>query len=261
MTEHAANPIVAGTLVDSDLAAQSGAEVPPHPDQPPVASQQAAETSVEDAAPMIDVHPPHQPVHTWKDFLIHMSAICLGLLIAIGLEQTVEYIHHRFQAREARASIQQELTENASLVQHNLTRLGADKAELAKDMDVLNSNATDAQALSLIQYSWYLLRQHDAAWNAAKTDGSIALIAPRDIGAANYFYSSSSETLPVLFAYMADMETAAAIVDHARIAGRLDQSEREQLRLLTASSIGRANFLYEVAHYQSEALKNSKLNH
>lgn len=210
---------------------------------------------------MIDVHPSHQPIHSWKDFLIHMSAICLGLLIAIGLEQTVEYLHHRYQAREARASIQRELIENATVVQQNLARLTADQAALAKDMDVLNSNAPDAQALSLLQYSWYQVRQHDVAWNAAKTDGSIALIAPQEIGAANYFYSSSSETLPVLFAYMADMETAAAIVDHARIASKLDQSERDQLGLLTASSIGRGKFLYKVVNYQSQALKNSNLDH
>ena len=219
-----------------------------------------APSAPEEPTLMIDVHPLHQPVHTWKEFLIHMSAICLGLLIAIGLEQSVEYLHHRHQAREARASIQQELVENASIVQHNLTRLAADQAALAKDMDVLNSNAPDAQALSTLQYSWYQLRQHDVAWNAAKTDGSIALIAPQAIGAANYFYSSSSETLPVLFAYMADMETAAAVVDHARITGKLDQSEREQLRLLTASSIGRGKFLYEVVNYQSQALKNTKLD-
>ena len=214
----------------------------------------------EEPIPMIDVHPPHQPVHTWKDFLIHMSAICLGLLIAIGLEQSVEYLHRRHQAREARASIQQELKENATIVQQNLTTLVADQSELAKDMDVLNSNVPDAQTLPALQYSPYLRRQHDAAWNAAKTDGSIALIAPQEIGAANYFYSSSSEPLPLLFAYIADMEAAAAIVDHARIAGKLDQSEREQLRILTASSIGRAKFLTEVAEGQSKALKRSNLD-
>jgi hypothetical protein len=30
-------------------------------------------------------------VRTWKDFFIHIAAIAVGLLIAIGLEQTVEY--------------------------------------------------------------------------------------------------------------------------------------------------------------------------
>ena len=46
---------------------------------------------------MIDVHPPHHTVSTWRDFFIHIATIVIGLLIAIGLEQTVEAIHHRHQ--------------------------------------------------------------------------------------------------------------------------------------------------------------------
>ena len=49
---------------------------------------------------MLDVHPPHQAAHTWKDFLTHMATIVLGLLIAIGLEQSVEWVHHREQRHQ-----------------------------------------------------------------------------------------------------------------------------------------------------------------
>jgi hypothetical protein len=51
---------------------------------------------------MLDVHAPHESVHTWKDFFIHIATIVIGLLIAIGLEQTVEFFHHRHQVAEAR---------------------------------------------------------------------------------------------------------------------------------------------------------------
>ena len=34
---------------------------------------------------MLDIHPPHTPTHTWKDFFIHIATIGLGLLIAVGL--------------------------------------------------------------------------------------------------------------------------------------------------------------------------------
>jgi len=49
---------------------------------------------------MLDVHPPHSPTHTWKDFLIHIATIVVGLLIAIGLEQTVEAIHQHRERHE-----------------------------------------------------------------------------------------------------------------------------------------------------------------
>ena len=61
---------------------------------------------------MLDVHPPHEPTHTWKDFFIHIATIVIGLLIAIGLEQTVEYVHRRHELKEAREALAQEREEN-----------------------------------------------------------------------------------------------------------------------------------------------------
>ena len=54
---------------------------------------------------MLDVHPPHESVHTWKDFFIHIATIVIGLLIAVGLEQTVEAVHHRRERIELRESL------------------------------------------------------------------------------------------------------------------------------------------------------------
>jgi hypothetical protein len=43
----------------------------------------------------MDVHPPHLPIHTWKDFLLHLLTITIGLFIALTLEASIESIHHR----------------------------------------------------------------------------------------------------------------------------------------------------------------------
>jgi hypothetical protein len=48
-------------------------------------------------------------VHTWKDFLIHIATIVVGLLIAVGLEQSVVYLHKRHQLAEAREGLRAEL--------------------------------------------------------------------------------------------------------------------------------------------------------
>ena len=53
---------------------------------------------------MLDVHPPHASVHSWKDFFIHIATIVIGLLIAVGLEQTVEFFHHRDQREQLEAA-------------------------------------------------------------------------------------------------------------------------------------------------------------
>jgi hypothetical protein len=61
---------------------------------------------------MIDIHPPHHAAATRRDFFIHLSTVVLGILIAIGLEQAVEYLHHRHQLQEARAALAEEHQEN-----------------------------------------------------------------------------------------------------------------------------------------------------
>ena len=66
------------------------------------------------SAPMLDVHAPRQSVHTWKDFFIHIATIVVGLLIAIGLEQTVERFHHEHQVAELRDSLNVERRFNAN---------------------------------------------------------------------------------------------------------------------------------------------------
>jgi hypothetical protein len=51
---------------------------------PKAAAPPEAETRLtpEISAPMLDVHPPHESIHTWRSFFIHIATIVVGLLIA-----------------------------------------------------------------------------------------------------------------------------------------------------------------------------------
>jgi hypothetical protein len=49
----------------------------------------------------MDVQPPQQPIHSVKDFLLHLLTITVGLLIALALEAAVQYLHHRSLVRDA----------------------------------------------------------------------------------------------------------------------------------------------------------------
>jgi hypothetical protein len=39
---------------------------------------------------MLDPHGAHEPIHTWKGFLIRFSAVAMGLLLTLDREQTIE---------------------------------------------------------------------------------------------------------------------------------------------------------------------------
>jgi len=80
------------------------------------------------------VHPPHGPIHSIKEFLVHLLAITIGLLIALGLEASVEWVHHRRLVREARENIFQEIRDNERNVAEELNALPAEKSYLRKTL-------------------------------------------------------------------------------------------------------------------------------
>jgi hypothetical protein len=86
---------VEGRAAVSPAAASETTPAPP----PPEASPEFPTTAHQEP-PMLDVHPPHEPIHSWKEYLLHMSTIVLGLLIAISLEQSVEWLHHLHQRHQ-----------------------------------------------------------------------------------------------------------------------------------------------------------------
>src|ERR1700684_678890 len=82
---------------------------------------------------MLEVHPPHQTAHSWRDFFIHIATIVLGLLIAIGLEQMVERIHENYELRVAREALDREF-------QSNRANLAADERNWLEALARLKNN-------------------------------------------------------------------------------------------------------------------------
>ena len=87
---------------------------------------------------MLDVHAPHNDIHTWKSFFIHIATITIGLLIAIGLEQTVEYVHHRHQAALMADKLRAESEENRAVSRRDIVACDAKLATLREVAASLN---------------------------------------------------------------------------------------------------------------------------
>jgi hypothetical protein len=93
--------------IDSAIASDTANTM--RPASPPGAPTTANPEEI--SQPMLEVHAPHESIHTWKSFFIHIATIVIGLLIAVGLEQAVETIHWHNQVRAARDVLRQELLE------------------------------------------------------------------------------------------------------------------------------------------------------
>jgi hypothetical protein len=88
---------------------------------------------------MLDVHPAHHAATTWKDFFIHIATIVIGLLIAICLEQTVEYLHHRHLARHAREALLSERDTNERSNNLNIYATVRHQRDLQHDLAMIHA--------------------------------------------------------------------------------------------------------------------------
>jgi hypothetical protein len=122
----------------------------------------------------LDVHPPHQPIHTWRDFFIHLVTITIGLLIALSLEATVEWLNHRHLVGEARISIRREIEENRKLAAADLTSVQQDQARIEKDIQQLTALRAGAKLEHLaLEYHLDWAGLSDSAWHTAQSTGAI----------------------------------------------------------------------------------------
>jgi hypothetical protein len=109
------------------------------PDAPagPVASAETAQPPAsethpeEEPTPMLDVHPAQHAASTWREFFIHLGTITLGLLIAISLEQSVEWAHHLRQRHQLEADLQAEGAENHALAENDWRAIDGRMAVIA----------------------------------------------------------------------------------------------------------------------------------
>src|ERR1700761_8795639 len=67
----------------------------------------------------MDIHKP-KPWHGVREFLKEYVIIVVGVLTALAGEQTVEWLHRGQEVAEARESLRDELTTNATLMQFSL---------------------------------------------------------------------------------------------------------------------------------------------
>jgi len=208
---------------------------------------------------MLDVHPAPHAASTWREFFIHIATIVLGLLIAVGLEQTVELVHRHREAREARENIRQEIQVNVGINQSDLEQMDRIQQKLDRDYDLLNSSAPDAQILAQLDYHFQIVHWQSAAWNAARINGSLALIPSEDIKGASYFYATADAIDPTAITFFVQMRTAQALLERCKASGKLSELNRQDLESLTSSATGSASFISNVYARQIDSLKATSL--
>ena len=121
----------------------------------------------------MDVHPPDQAIHSWRDFFVHIATIVVGLLIALMLEQSVEWLHHRHMMAEAREQLQQELENNRRTLAGDERFLDIATNDGRYNLNLLMADHDPGKPL---HFGWRWDATSASAWATAKETGAISLM-------------------------------------------------------------------------------------
>jgi hypothetical protein len=173
--------LAAETRTDPD---PSRSETPHSLDPAEIVSQQPAEIPVEKTAPMIDIHPPHHSVSTRREFFVHLFIVVLGILIAIGLEQTVEAIHHAQERRALIESFHRECADNLKVFDRDLALVHQNIAWERTSLAALRNAKPQGGAITVTMASGPngggpnggMHAPSRSVWSVAKSSGKVELL-------------------------------------------------------------------------------------
>jgi hypothetical protein len=123
----------------------------------------------------MEIHAPHEPILSFREFLVHLSMVTIGILIALGLEQSVEAYHHHELAEEARENMTTEIADNKRALDSHLS--GLDKIQKQREDDIrvidqlLAHKHLDELSIGL-SFSGPTL--NSASWTTASSVGALA---------------------------------------------------------------------------------------
>jgi hypothetical protein len=124
---------------------------------------------------MLDVHAPDHNLHGLRDFMMHIMTITIGLLIALGLEASVEAMHHRHLKKEAETNIRQELRDNRDQLKSDAPGALKELQDMTQIASFLATRSRDQPAtLTGVSMRFHEGPIQDAAWRTASSTGVLS---------------------------------------------------------------------------------------
>jgi hypothetical protein len=132
----------------------------------------------------MEVHPPHERLHSWKDFWIHLGTITIGLLIALGLEAGVEQIHHVEQRHQLEEELHEEALKNQAILEQDLKSFDERRRwliSLRHDVDAMRASKGKLKVpFSADSNHAYNIMPSDTVWASARESGRLSLLPQKE---------------------------------------------------------------------------------
>jgi hypothetical protein len=167
---------------------------------------------------MLDVHPPEHVAHTWRDFFLHIATIVVGLLIAVSLEQSVEYFHHRNEVNETREALRKEHERNATISKYTVGEYRRISAALQTNLAIFlylqqHPGAPPEQWPGKLNWSRWTIGPDQAAWEIAQKSNVLSYMPQAEVRRQTDYY----HRMDSLHAAQSDFADAVVLAQSLRI--------------------------------------------
>ena len=126
------------------------------------------------------VHAPHAEVGGWRGFVTHIAVVAIGLLLAAGLEQSIEAIHHEFQRAKLEAQMRETFRADLRRAESDIRTLNSSRAYLMELRNAVNvriaGGSAQAPDASDPRNNVYAPPLNLGSYQAAKSNGSVSLL-------------------------------------------------------------------------------------
>jgi hypothetical protein len=183
----------------------------------------------------MEIHPPHQPIHTVKDFLLHLLTMTVGLFIALSLEAAVESLHHRHLVRDARENLHREIAANYQQYSVNAKWIAENRDQLARNIELLRELRKGKKLdPANLGWHWQWNSFSGTAWRAARDNGAVSYMEPNLISAYSWIYLQQDYINSTALAIVTEESKAGAALEAAVDPSNLSPSEIQTLLLKSA---------------------------
>lgn len=203
---------------------------------------------------MLDVHPAPHAAHSWREFLIHIATIAIGLLLALALEQTVELVHHHHQRDQLEAALHQESLTNRRLIQYNIDSVDQVRRNIRLNMANLDRDSKTFAPIPPPHDTF--LPFVDTAWDAARGNGTIGLL-PDHIAASYWRVNVLTDEMSAAIASLSDArkKVNSLLYLHASPSQLTPEERSDLLRAYSEEDqeIGNLNYILIGYNFMNEA--------
>ena len=177
----------------------------------------------------MEIHPPTKPIESVREFFVHLSMITIGILIALGLEQTVEAWHHHELGVRAEESILNEMRDNKKEIDAERTLVAKNKERLGDALGLVQQLLAHRKLLKAeisIRFSGADLSS--TSWTTAAVTGALGYMGYSETKRFAHAYDLQALILPVQSEGLHETSRALALLAYAP--GGPESLNDEQLR-------------------------------